>query len=207
MGQKANPRGLRLGITHESDSQWFALGDYAAFLLEDYQIREFLKDELKKAGVSKINIYRKSNFIEVAPVVARPGVIASKSGIDIDILANEIEKKVSKKVVINVRENKRIDATAQLLASWVSAQLVKRVPFRKAMKSAIQKCLKSGAYGVKIICSGRLAGAEIARTEWYREGNLPLNTLKSDIDFARDTAQTAYGAIGVTVYVNYTKKS
>jgi small subunit ribosomal protein S3 len=145
--------------------------------------------------------------IEIIPIVARPGVISSKAGIDLPIMVAELEKLLHKKVVINVKENKRIDATAQLLASWVCGQLVKRVPFRKAMKAAMQKCLKSGAYGVKIICSGRLGGAEIARREWYREGNLPLNTLKCEIDFARDTAQTAYGAIGVTVYVNYTKKS
>ncbi|RAP26445.1 30S ribosomal protein S3 [Candidatus Marinamargulisbacteria bacterium SCGC AG-333-B06] len=202
MGQKTNPKALRLGITQDWDSTWYDFYNYSDKVLEDFNIRNFLKTELSRAGVSLIKIRRKSDQLEINIVCARPGIIFGKTGINLDIVNEELRKKIKKNnVVINIIENKSPDATAALIATWICGQIEKRIPFRRAMKSAIQKCLKSGVNGVKISCSGRLAGIEIARCEWYKEGKIPLHTLRAKIDYSFNEALTTYGKIGVKVWL------
>lgn len=202
MGQKANPNCLRLGIIRDWESTWFSQKEYGVLLFEDFNLRKILKTELGKAGVSKIQINRKANSTEANVSVARPGLILGKSNaVDMGLLHEELLKQFGKKIKINVLEEKAADLSSRLLGEWITSQLEKRVPFRRVMKMAVQKSLKSGAKGVKVCCSGRLGGAEIARVEWYREGKIPLHTFRADIDYAFSEALTTYGKIGVKVWV------
>lgn len=202
MGQKANPKGLRLGIVKDWDANWFAEDNYGALVLEDYRIRNYLESALDKAGVSKIEINRKSGYTEANVYVARAGIIFGKKGLDIDAIKEDLDKQVApNQVRINIKEEKDIESNARLLGQWIAQQLERRIPFRRAMKMAVQKCMKAGALGIKVSCSGRLGGVEIARTEWYREGKVPLHTFRADIDYAFTEALTTYGKIGVKVWV------
>lgn len=200
MGQKANPIVLRLGINRECDSTWFSESGYGALLLEDVRIRKYLNKELQRAGVSKINIRRRAEVVEVDVFAARPGTISGK-GADSGYLRDELERDSKKKFVINIVEEKNPESSPKLLGEFVAGQLEKRIPFRRAMKMAVQRALRAGAQGVMIYCSGRLGGAEIARTEWYREGKIPRHTFRADVDYAFTEAFTTYGKIGVKVFV------
>jgi small subunit ribosomal protein S3 len=202
MGQKVNPIGLRLGINRNWESRWFPAKSRAAdFIAEDYKIRKFLKKELFYAGVSNIIIERTAKKIRANIVTARPGIIIGKKGGDIEKLKSTLIKMVGKDVAINIKEEKRPQASAQLAAENVATQLERRVAFRRAMKKVIQGALKSGAKGIKISVAGRLGGAEIARTEWYLEGRVPLHTLRAKIDYGFAEAQTTYGIIGIKVWI------
>ncbi|AFI03436.1 30S ribosomal protein S3 [Helicobacter cetorum] len=202
MGQKVNPIGLRLGINRNWTSRWFPSARTAPSNIdEDYQIRKFLKKELYYAGVSEIVIERAAKKLRVTVVAARPGLIIGKKGVDIEKVKEGLKKLIKKEVSINIKEVKRPQANAQLAAENVATQLEKRVAFRRAMKKVMQGALKSGAKGVKVRVSGRLAGAEIARTEWYMEGRVPLHTLRAKIDYGFAEAMTVYGIIGVKVWI------
>jgi small subunit ribosomal protein S3 len=202
MGQKVNPIGLRLGINRNWESRWFPAKDRAAnFIAEDYKIRKFLKKELFYAGVSNIIIERTVKKVRLTIVTARPGIIIGKKGADIEKLKTTLVKMLGKEVAINIKEEKRPQASAQLAADNVATQLERRVAFRRAMKKVIQGALKSGAKGIKISVSGRLGGAEMARTEWYLEGRVPLHTLRAKIDYGFAEAQTTYGIIGIKVWI------
>lgn len=201
MGNKANPRGLRLGIVSDWDCTWFATSEYPQLILEDLMIKDFIKKELSRAGVATTRINRKSDSCEVVVTVARPGVIFGKSGFDLDAVKKELSQRTKKKISINVQEEKDPDLNSKLVATWVTSQLEKRIPFRRAMKMAMQRVMKAGAEGIKISSSGRLGGVEIARTEWYKEGKIPLHTFRADIDFAFTEALTTYGKIGVKVWI------
>ena len=201
MGQKANPNGLRLGIVKDWDASWFSDRTYGVFLLEDFKIRNYLKKELFKGGVARIIIKRKAEHTEANVFIARPGVVFGRNSIDTSYLTAELKRMVGKVVRVNVIEEKNVEMSARLVGEWVAFQLEKRIPFRRAMKMAVQKSLKAGALGVKVTCSGRLGGAEIARSEWYREGKVPLHTLRADIDYAFSEALTTYGKIGVKVWI------
>jgi len=201
MGNKANPRGLRLGIVSDWDCTWFATADYPKLILEDRLVKGVIRSELARAGVSDIRIKRKADFCEVIATVARPGVIFGKSGFDLDAVKKDLEKKTKKKYNIVVQEEKDPDLSARLVAAWVTGQLERRIPFRRAMKMAMQRVMKAGAEGIKISCSGRLGGVEIARTEWYKEGKIPLHTFRADIDYAFTEALTTFGKIGVKVWI------
>jgi len=201
MGQKANPNVLRLGIVRPWDASWFSETDYGTFLLEDFKVRRFLKKELFKGGVSRIVMKRKAESTEANVFVARPGIIFGRNSIDTSHLTTELKSIVGKVIKVNILEEKNVEMSARLVGEWVAFQLEKRVPFRRAMKMAVQKSLKAGAVGVKVTCSGRLGGAEIARSEWYREGKVPLHTLRADIDYAFSEALTPYGKIGVKVWI------
>lgn len=202
MGQKVNPIGFRVGYNKTWLSNWYMGKDcYADCLLEDFKIRQYVKNNLSAAGISKIMIERSAKKINVTLHTARPGVLIGKKGADIDKLKVEVSKIASGEIFINIVEVKKPEIDAQLIAETVAQQLEKRVAFRRAMKRAIQSCMKLGGLGIKIACSGRLGGAEIARTEWYKEGRVPLHTLKADIDLGMARANTTYGVIGVTVHV------
>ncbi len=200
MGHKANPIVLRLGINRECDSTWFSNANYGVLLLEDVKIRKYLNKELQRAGVSKILIRRRAETVEVDVYAARPGTISGKGG-DTTYLREELEKDSKKKFVINIVEEKNPESNPKLLGEFVAGQLEKRIPFRRAMKMAVQRALRAGAQGVMIYCAGRLGGAEIARTEWYREGKVPRHTFRADVDYAFTEAFTTYGKIGVKVFV------
>ncbi len=202
MGQKVNPIGLRLGINRNWESRWFpAKGRTADFIAEDYKIRKYLKKELFYAGVSNIIIERTVKKLRVNIVTARPGIIIGKKGADIEILKTTLNKMLGKEVAINIKEEKRPQASGQLAAENVATQLERRTAFRRAMKKVIQGALKSGAKGIKISVSGRLGGAEMARTEWYLEGRVPLHTLRAKIDYGFAEAHTTYGIIGIKVWI------
>lgn len=202
MGQKVNPIGLRLGINRNWTSRWFPNSKVTpANIIEDHKIRKFLKKELYYAGVSEIIIERAASKVRVTVVAARPGLIIGKKGADIEIKREALKKEIGKEVSINIKEVKRPQANAQLAAENVATQLEKCVAFRRAMKKVMQSAMKSGARGVKIKVSGRLAGAEIARTEWYMEGRVPLHTLRAKIDYGFAEAYTTYGIIGVKVWI------
>jgi small subunit ribosomal protein S3 len=202
MGQKVNPIGLRLGINRNWESRWFpAKGRTADFIAEDYKIRKYLKKELFYAGVSNIIIERTAKKLRINIVTARPGIIIGKKGADIEKLKATLIKMLGKDVVINIKEEKRAQANAQLAAENVATQLERRTAFRRAMKKVIQGALKSGAKGIKIQVAGRLGGAEMARTEWYLEGRVPLHTLRAKIDYGFAEAQTTYGIIGIKVWI------
>ena len=201
MGQKVNPKAFRLGITEEWDSTWYDSRNYSDKVMEDFKIRSYLKVELARAGVSRIQVLRKSDQLEINVSVARPGLIFGKTSLDLDLIKKELEKTLGKKFGLNIIENNNPDATSALIAAWITGQIEKRIPFRRAMKMAMQKCLKSGVNGAKVSCSGRLGGIEIARCEWYKEGKIPLHTLRADIDYAFDEALTTYGKIGVKVWL------
>ncbi len=202
MGQKVNPIGLRLGINRNWESRWFpAKGRTAEFIAEDYKIRKFLKKELFYAGVSNIIIERTVKKLRVNIVTARPGIIIGKKGADIEKLKATLIKMLGKDVAINIKEEKRPQASGQLAAENVATQLERRTAFRRAMKKVIQGALKSGAKGIKVSVSGRLGGAEMARTEWYLEGRVPLHTLRAKIDYGFAEAHTTYGIVGVKVWI------
>ncbi len=202
MGQKVNPIGLRLGVNRTWDSRWFAAKDeYAKLLHEDIKIRSFLEKRLVQAGVSRIIIERPAKKARITIHSARPGVVIGKKGADIEKLRLEITKLTSSEVHLNIVEIRKPEIDAKLIAENIAQQLERRVTFRRAMKRAVQSAMRLGAQGIRINCAGRLGGTEIARTEWYREGRVPLHTLRADIDFGRATAKTAYGACGVKVWV------
>ena len=201
MGQKVNPHGLRVGVIKDWDSKWYAEGDFADCLVEDYQIRKFLKKKLYSAGVSKIEIERTSDRVKIIISTAKPGMIIGKGGAEIEKVRAELQKMTTKKVVVDIKEVKRPDREAQLVAENIAQQLENRISFRRAMKSCMGRAMKSGAKGIKVTCSGRLGGADMARTETYSEGTIPLHTLRADIDYGFAEADTTYGKIGVKVWV------
>lgn len=202
MGQKVNPIGLRLGIVKTWDSRWYAEKDYAKYILEDYNIRKFLKKKLYHAGISKIEIERSSKRIRLRVYTARPGIVIGKKGSEIAQLKKELEiKMISQEVLIDIQEVRKPEIDAQLVAENIALQIVRRVAFRRAMKRGVTSAMRFGALGVKIICAGRLGGAEMARTEWYKEGRVPLHTLRADIDYGFIEAQTTYGLVGVKVFI------
>ena len=201
MGQKVNPHGLRVGVIKDWDSKWYAEADFADNLVEDNQIRKYLKNKLYSAGVSKIEIERASDRVKVIIHTAKPGIVIGKGGAEIEKLKAEVQKLTSKKLFIDIKEIKRPDREAQLVAESIAAQLEGRVSFRRAMKSTMSRTMKSGAKGVKAMCSGRLGGADMARTEFYVEGTVPLQTLRADIDYGFAEASTTYGKVGVKVWV------
>ena len=201
MGQKVNPHGLRVGVIKDWDSRWYADGEYADFLVEDYNIRKFLKKKLYAAGVSKIEIERASDRVKVVLYTAKPGVVIGKGGAEIEVTKKELAKMTDKKVLIDIKEIKRPDKDAQLVAENIAQQLENRVSFRRAMKSCIGRTMKSGALGIKTACAGRLGGADIARTEFSSEGTIPLQTLRADIDYGFAEADTTYGKVGVKVWI------
>jgi small subunit ribosomal protein S3 len=202
MGQKVNPIGLRLGINRNWESRWFPKKERTAkFIAEDYQLRKYLKKELFYAGVSNLIIERTAKKVRVTIVTARPGIIIGKKGADITKLKETLTRKFKKDISLNIKEEKRAQASGQLAAENVATQLERRVAFRRAMKKVIQGALKSGAKGIKISVSGRLGGAEMARTEWYLEGRVPLHTLRAKIDYGFAEAHTTYGIIGIKVWI------
>ncbi len=201
MGQKVHPKGLRIGIIRDWDAKWFAEKDFATLLIEDIKIRTFIKKKLFAAGISRIEIERAANRIKITIHTAKPGIVIGRGGAEVEALRKEVEKRTSKNVNVNIIEIKVPELDAQLVAENVAAQLVKRVSFRRAMKQAVSRTMRMGAQGVKITCSGRLAGAEMARTEWYNEGKVPLHTLRADIDYGFAEADTTYGKIGVKVWI------
>jgi len=201
LGQKVNPVGLRLGITRTWESIWYAGKDYSRYLFEDQQIRKYLKKRLYHAGVSRIVIERTGDKIRIKLFTARPGIVIGKKGAEIEILKAEIEKKFGRDCMIDIQEVRRPEADAQLVAENIAMQLERRVAFRRAMKKSINSALRFGVQGVKITCSGRLGGAEMSRTEWFKEGRVPLHTLRADIDYGTAEAKTTYGIIGVKVWI------
>ena len=201
MGQKVNPQGLRVGVIKDWDSKWYAEADFADCLIEDHKIRTFLKKRLYSAGVSKIEIERASERVKIIIYTAKPGVVIGKGGAEIEKLKAELQKIVSKKLIVDIKEIKRPDKDAQLVAENIAAQLENRVSFRRAMKSTMSRTMKAGALGIKTSVSGRLGGADMARTEFYSEGTIPLQTLRADIDYGFAEADTTYGKIGVKVWV------
>lgn len=201
MGQKVHPRGFRLGVIEQSDSKWFAKRDYAGLLHEDLRLRRFLKERLYHAGVSKIELERAANKAKINIYTARPGIVIGKKGAEIEKLKSELAALTEKETFINIHEVRRPDLDAQLVAENVALQLERRVAFRRAMKEAVSRGMRMGAQGIKVQCGGRLGGAEIARSEWYREGRVPLHTLRADISYGFAEAKTTYGVIGVKVWI------
>ena len=201
MGQKVNPHGLRVGVIKEWDSKWYAEGEFADYLVEDYNIRKYLKKKLYSAGVAKIEIERASDRVRVIIHTAKPGVIIGKGGAEIEVTKAELAKMTGKKVLVDIKEIKRPDKDAQLVAENIAQQLENRVSFRRAMKSCMGRTMKSGALGIKTCCAGRLGGADMARTEFYSEGTIPLQTLRADIDYGFAEADTTYGKVGVKVWI------
>ena len=201
MGQKVNPHGLRVGVIKDWDSKWYADAEFSDYLVEDYNIRKFLKKKLYSAGVSKIEIERASDRVMVIIYTAKPGVVIGKGGAEIEVTKKELSKLTDKKVMVDIKEIKRPDRDAQLVAENIAQQLENRVSFRRAMKSCMGRTMKSGAMGIKTCCSGRLGGADIARAEFYSEGTIPLQTLRADIDYGFAEANTTYGKVGVKVWI------
>ena len=202
MGQKTHPIGFRLGVTRDWRSRWLAPKKlYAAWIHEDRWIRQYIKNELPHAAISNIEIERSSEAIKITIHSARPGLVIGKKGAGIDMLRQELTKKYKKDVTINIQEIKKAELDATLVAENVAAQIMRRVAFRRAMKKAVETSLKMGALGIKIQCSGRLAGAEIARSEWYRERRVPLHTLRADVDYGFTVAKTTHGVIGVKCWI------
>ena len=201
MGQKVNPHGLRVGIIKEWDSRWYADAEFSDFLIEDYNIRKFLKKKLYSAGISKIEIERASDRVKIVIYTAKPGVVIGKGGAEIEVTKKELSKLTDKKVLVDIKEIKRPDKDAQLVAENIAQQLENRISFRRAMKSCMGRTMKAGALGIKTSCSGRLGGADMARTEFYSEGTIPLQTLRADIDYGFAEADTTYGKVGVKVWI------
>lgn len=201
MGQKVNPIGLRLGIVKTWESKWYAGKNYASYILEDHNLRKFLKERLYHAGISRIEIERSAKRIRLRIFTARPGIVIGKKGAEIELLKSDLEKMVSQEILIDIQEVRKSEIDAQLVAENVALQIVRRVAFRRAMKRAVSSAMRFGAQGIKIISSGRLGGAEMARTEWYREGRVPLHTLRADIDYGITHAKTTYGVIGIKVFI------
>ena len=202
MGQKVHPTGARLGITTDWSSKWYANSrDFSNYLVEDQKIRKFLKKKLYAAGISEIQIERTAKLVKVNILTAKPGIIIGKGGAGVESLKAEVTKLIGKDVNLNIVEVKNIDVDAQLVAENIAGQLERRISFRRAMKQCMQKSLKAGAQGIKTSVSGRLGGADMARTEFYKEGNIPLQTLRADIDYGFAEADTTYGKIGVKVWI------
>ncbi|MBV5340131.1 MAG: 30S ribosomal protein S3 [Geobacteraceae bacterium] len=201
MGQKINPIGFRLGVTKTWDSKWYAEADYAKLLHEDLAIRKFLKKRLYSSGVSKIEIERAANKCKINIFTARPGLIIGKKGSEVETIKKELALISSKEIFITINEVRKPELDAQLVAENVALQLERRIAFRRAMKKSVTSTLKFGAKGIRITCSGRLGGAEMSRTEWYREGRVPLHTLRADIDYGFAEAKTTYGLIGIKVLI------
>ena len=201
MGQKVNPHGIRVGVIKDWDSKWYADADFSDNLVEDYNIRKYLKDKLYNSGVSKIEIERTTDKVKVIVYTAKPGVVIGKGGAEIEKLKSDVQKLTSKKVFVDVKEIKRPDRDAQLVAENIALQLENRVSFRRAMKSTMQRSLKAGVKGIKTAVSGRLGGADMARTEFYSEGTIPLQTLRADIDYGFAEADTTYGKMGIKVWI------
>jgi small subunit ribosomal protein S3 len=201
LGQKVNPIGFRLGINKDWDSKWFSGKEYSSFVFEDYNIRKLLKKKLQQAGVSKIEIERAANKVRLKIHTARPGLVIGKKGIEIQNLKKELEKKINREFFIDIQEVRKPEVDAQLIAENIAMQLVRRVSFRRAMKKSVTSALRFGVQGIKIACSGRLGGAEMARREWYRKGRVPLHTIRADIDYGFAEAFTTYGVIGIKVTI------
>ena len=201
MGQKVNPIGLRLGIIKTWDSKWYADKDYAKYVYEDFKVRKFLKKKLYHAGISKIEIERFAKQIRIRVFASRPGIIIGKKGSEIALLKKDLEKMLSSDILIDIKEIRRAETDAQLVAENIALQLERRIAFRRAMKRSVSTAMRFGAKGIKIICAGRLGGAEMARTEWYKEGRIPLHTLRADIDYGFIEARTTYGTIGIKVFI------
>ena len=201
MGQKVNPHGLRVGVIKDWDSKWYADAEFSDYLVEDYNIRKFLKKKLYSAGVAKIEIERASDRVKVIVFTAKPGVVIGKGGAEIEVTKKELQKLTGKNVLVDIKEIKRPDRDAQLVAENIALQLENRVSFRRAMKSCMGRTMKSGALGIKTAVSGRLGGADMARTEFYSEGTIPLQTLRADIDYGFAEANTTYGKVGVKVWI------
>lgn len=206
MGQKVNPIGLRLGIVKTWESQWYAGKNYSNYILEDYKIRKFIKEKLAHAGIAKVNIERFSNNVRLRIFTSRPGIIIGKKGSEISVLKKDLEtllgiQQTDREVLIDIQEVKKPELDAQLVAENIALQIERRVAFRRAMKRGMQAAMRFGAEGIKVICSGRLGGAEMARTEQYREGRVPLHTLRADIDYGFVESKTTYGIIGVKVFI------
>jgi small subunit ribosomal protein S3 len=201
LGQKVNPIGLRLGIVKTWESRWYSDKKYAEYIRQDFDLRNFVKDKLKHAGISRIEIERSAKRIRLRIFTARPGIVIGKKGSEIEKLKQDLEKKITQEVLIDIQEVRKPETDAQLVAENVAMQIERRVAFRRAMKRGVTSAMRFGAQGIKIICSGRLGGAEMARREWYREGRVPLHTLRADIDYGYTEARTTYGAIGIKVYI------
>ena len=201
MGQKVNPIGLRLGIVKTWESRWYAGKKYSDYILEDYNIRKFIKKKLYHAGISRIEIERSSKRVRLRIFTSRPGIVIGKKGSEISQLKKELESIIPHEVLIDIQEVRKPEIDAQLVAENIALQIVRRVAFRRAMKRGVSSAMRFGAKGVKIICSGRLGGAEMARTEWYKEGRVPLHTLRADIDYGFIEANTTYGIVGVKVFI------
>ena len=202
MGQKVDPRGFRVGVINDWNSKWYAdKKHYGEYLVEDHKIREYIKKKLYVSGISKIEIERTTKFVKVNVYTAKPGLVIGKGGNLAESLKSEIEKMIGKHVNLNIVEVKNVDTNAQLVAENIAAQLERRISFRRAMKQSMQKAMKMGAKGIKAACSGRLGGADMARTEFYKDGTVPLQTLRADIDYGFAEADTTYGKIGVKVWI------
>ena len=201
MGQKVNPHGMRVGVIKGWNSRWYADKEFADYLIEDHEIRTFLKKKLYAAGVSRIEIERASDRVKIIVYTAKPGVVIGKGGAEIEKVKTELQKLTDKRLVVDIKEVKRPDRDAQLVAENIAAQLENRVSFRRAMKSCINRSMKTGIGGIKTMCAGRLGGADMARTESYNEGTIPLQTLRADIDYGFAEADTTYGKIGVKVWI------
>ena len=201
MGQKVNPHGLRVGVISDWDSRWYAEADFADNLVEDYNIRTYLKKKLYSAGVAKIEIERASDRLKVIIFTAKPGVVIGKGGAEIEKLKSDIQRFTTKKLMVDIKEIKKPDMNAQLVAENIAAQLENRISFRRAMKSTMSRTMKAGAKGIKSAVAGRLGGADMARTEFYSEGTIPLQTLRADIDYGFAEADTTYGKLGVKVWI------
>jgi small subunit ribosomal protein S3 len=201
LGQKVNPIGLRLGIIKTWDSRWYAGKNYADYIFEDHKIRKFIKKKLFHAGISRIEIERSAKRVRLRIYTARPGIVIGKKGTEIEQLKRELEGLISQEILIDIQEVRKPEIDAQLMAENVALQIERRVAFRRAMKRGVSSAIRFGAQGVKIICSGRLGGAEMARREWYKEGRVPLHTLRADIDYGFTEAKTTYGLIGIKVFI------
>ena len=201
MGQNVNPQGLRVGIIKDWDSKWYAEDDFADYLVEDYNIRKFLKKKLYNAGISRIEIERAAGRVKVIVYTAKPGVVIGKGGAEIEKVKGELQKLTDKKLIVDIKEVKRPERDAQLVAENIAQQLENRISFRRAMKSCMSRSMKTGIKGIKTSVSGRLGGADMARTEFYSEGTIPLQTLRADIDYGFAEADTTYGKIGVKVWI------
>lgn len=201
MGQKVHPKGFRVGVLESWESRWFAEKDYASLLHDDLRIREFIKKRLYHAGISKIEIERAANKAKINIYTARPGIVIGKKGVEIEKLKTDLAQRTDREVYLNIHEVRRPDLDGQLVSENVALQLERRVAFRRTMKESVARAIRMGAQGVKVRCSGRLGGAEIARTEWYREGRVPLHTLRADISYGLAEARTTYGIIGVKAWI------
>ena len=202
MGQKVNPNGIRLGINRTWSSRWFSKSNYAMLLHQDLEIKKYVQDKLKNASISKVNIERAAKKLRISIYSSRPGIIIGKKGADIEALKNKLTKLSNLEVFLDIKEVRKPEVEAKLVAENIASQLEKRVSFRRAMKKAVQSSMRLGAKGVKVLCSGRLGGAEIARSEKYHEGSVPLHTLRNDIDYATAEAETTYGICGIKVWIN-----